>query len=291
MKKIILTGSSSGFGLQAVKTLAADGHTVYATMRNINGSNATVAGELKQWATANNADINLIELDVASNESVKKAIAEISEKSGGIIDVLINNAGLSYMGTAEALTIEQTEYLYQVNTFGPERMMKAVIPFMREQKEGLIINVTSVQTRNFIPILTTYNATKAALDAVSVGYHYELKSSGIDVVTIQPGGYQTTDITTKAIKADNEQVEQYYGEDVMAFKKALYKYFEPTEESRDPQEVADAMAELVKLPQGQRPLWTIVGGGPQTENFDKINTIIKEVVEFSLDVLPKVYGS
>jgi NAD(P)-dependent dehydrogenase (short-subunit alcohol dehydrogenase family) len=291
MKKIILTGSSSGFGLQAVKTLAADGHTVYATMRNINSSNATVAGELKQWAADNNADINLIELDVASNESVKKAIAEISEKSGGIIDVLINNAGLSYMGTAEALTIEQTEYLYQVNTFGPERMMKAVIPFMREQKEGLIINVTSVQTRNFIPILTTYNATKAALDAVSVGYHYELKSSGVDVVTIQPGGYQTTDITTKAIKADNEQVEQYYGEDIMIFKKALYKYFEPTDESRDPQEVADAMAELVKLPQGQRPLWTIVGGGPQTENFEKINNIIKEVVEFSLDVLPKVYGS
>lgn len=290
MKKIILTGSSSGFGLQAVKTLAANGNTVYATMRNINGSNAITARELTQWAIDNNANVEVVELDVTSNDSVKKAITEISEKSGGTIDVLINNAGLSYMGVAEALTIEQTEYLYQVNTFGPERMMKAVIPFMREQKEGLIINVTSVQTRNFIPILTTYNATKAALDAVSVGYHYELKSSGIDVVTIQPGGYQTTDITTKAIKADNEQVEQYYGEDVMIFKKALYKYFEPTAESRDPQEVADAMAELVKLPQGQRPLWTIVGGGPQTENFDKINNIIKEVVEVSLDVLPQFYG-
>jgi NAD(P)-dependent dehydrogenase (short-subunit alcohol dehydrogenase family) len=291
MKKIILTGSSSGFGLQAVKTLAANGHTIYATMRNINGSNATIAKELTQWATDNNADINLVELDVTSNESVKNAIAEISEKSGGIIDVLINNAGVSFIGTGESLTIEQTDYMYQVNTIGPERLMKAVIPYMREQKEGLIINITSVQSRNLIPSLSTYNGTKAALDAVSVGYHYELKSSGIDVITIQPGGYQTTDITTKAIKAGNEQVDQYYGADVMIFKKALEQYFVPTQESRDPQEVADAMAELVELPLGTRPLWTIVGGGPQTENFDKINKIIKEVVEFSIDVLPKIYGS
>lgn len=289
MKKIILTGSSSGFGLQAVKTLAAQGHTVYATMRNINGANATIAQELKQWATKNDARIEIIELDVASNDSVKNAIAQISEKSGGVIDVLINNAGISYLGTGEALTIDQTEYMYQVNTIGPERLMKAVLPYMHQQKDGLIINVTSVQTRHFIPILSVYNGTKAALDAVSVGYHYELKSSGIDVVTIQPGGYQETDITTKSLKAKNEVVEVAYGEDVITFKTALRKYFEPTPESRDPQEVADAMLQLVELPQGQRPLWTIVGGGPQTENFGKINQLVKQIVEISLEALPVAF--
>ncbi|WPU95320.1 SDR family oxidoreductase [Mucilaginibacter sabulilitoris] len=290
MKKIILTGSSSGFGLQAVKTLAAKGHTVYATMRNINGSNAATASELKQWAADNNAHVEVIELDVASNESVKNAVAEIAKHSGGIVDVLINNAGVSYLGTGETLSIEQTEMLYQINTIGPERTMKAVLPYMHKQKAGLIINVTSVQTRHFIPILSTYNGTKAALDAVSVGYHYELKSSGIDVVTIQPGAYQTTDITTKSIKADNADVEKYYGTDTLNFQEALLKFFEPTTDSRDPQEVADAMLALVEMPAGQRPLFTVVGGGPQTANFEKVNELIKEIADITWGVLPQAYG-
>jgi NAD(P)-dependent dehydrogenase (short-subunit alcohol dehydrogenase family) len=284
MKKIILTGSSSGFGLQAVKTLAAKGHTVYATMRNVAGSNSAPASELKQWAKENGATVEVIELDVTNNDSVKRAIAEISEKSGGVIDVLINNAGLSYLGLGEALSIEQTEQLFQVNTIGPERMMKAVLPFMHKQKEGLIINITSVQSRHYIPILTTYNGTKAALDALSVGYHYELKSSGIDVVTIQPGAYQTTDITTKSLQADNIAVEASYGEDILNYKKGVIQYFDPTPESRDPQEVADAMLTLVELPQGQRPLFTVVGGGPQTGNFEKVNNMIQEIVEISMGI-------
>jgi NAD(P)-dependent dehydrogenase (short-subunit alcohol dehydrogenase family) len=166
-------------------------------------------------------------------------------------------------------------------------MMKAVLLFMHRQHEGLIINVTSVQSRQFVPILSTYNGTKAALDAVSVGYHYELKSSGIEVITIQAGGYQTTDVTTKSLKAGNSDVEMQYGEDVLQFKEALYQYFEPTPESRDPQEVADAMLALVEIPKGEKPLWTIVWGGPQTETFHKINQLIKQIVEINLDVLPK----
>jgi NAD(P)-dependent dehydrogenase (short-subunit alcohol dehydrogenase family) len=291
MKSILLTGSSGGFGLQAVKTLAAKGHTLYATMRNIKSSNAAVAKELEQWAIDNNTNVNVVELDVTSNESVKSAIAQISEKSGGIIDVLINNAGASFLGAAESLTIEQTDYLYQVNTIGPERTMKAVIPYMRNQKEGLIINVSSVQSLNLIPMITNYNGTKAALDAVSAGYHYELKSSGIDVVIIQPGGYQTTDIITKSLKAENDQVEQYYGADIMNFKKALQKYFLPTDKSRNPKEVADLMLALVELPLGERPLWNVVGGAAKTEIYEKINHMKKEMIESSLDVLPKIYLS
>lgn len=289
MKKIILTGSSSGFGLQAVKTLAGKGHTVYATMRNVNGANAAAAQQLQQWAAANKAQVEVVELDVTSNASVRKAVDYISRHAGGVIDVLINNAGISYMGVSEALSMEQTEQLYQVNTLGPERMIKAVLPFMRRQKEGLIINVTSVQTRNFIPVLTVYNGTKAALDAVSVGYHYELKSSGIDVATIQPGAYQTTDITTKSLKAAHEEIEGDYGNDVIAFKKALFKFFEPTPDSRDPQEVADAMLALVEMPKGKRPLWTIVGGGLQADNFNKINGIVKEIVDSTYQALPQYY--
>jgi NAD(P)-dependent dehydrogenase (short-subunit alcohol dehydrogenase family) len=289
MKQIILTGSASGFGLKAAKTLALKGHTVYATMRNVNGANAEVANELKDWAQAQKVKVEVVELDVTSTASVNNAIAEIAKKSGGKIDVLINNAGISYYGLGEALTIEQTEQVYQVNTLGPERTMKAVLPYMHAQKEGLIINVTSVQSRNYIPGLSTYNGSKAGLDAASVGYHYELKSSGIDVVVIQPGAYQSTDITNKSITGKNEAVEAKYGADALEFKRALLQYFVPTPESGDPQEVADAMLNLVEQPKGERPLWTIVGGGPMAEKFEAINQSLKEIVDFNISILPQLF--
>lgn len=289
MKQIILTGSASGFGLKAAKTLALKGHTVYATMRNVNGANAGVAQELKDWAQAQKVKVEVVELDVTNTASVNNAIAEISKKSGGKIDVLINNAGISYYGLGEALTIEQTEQIYQVNTLGPERTMKAVLPYMHAQKEGLIINVTSVQSRNYIPSLSTYNGSKAGLDAASVGYHYELKSSGIDVAVIQPGAYQSTDITNKSITGKNEAVEAKYGADALDFKRALLQYFVPTPESGDPQEVADAMLKLVEQPKGERALWTIVGGGPMAEKFEAINQSLKEIVDFNIGILPQIF--
>lgn len=289
MKHIILTGSASGFGLKAAKTLASKGHTVYATMRNVNGANAGAAKELIDWARAQKVKVEVVELDVASTASVNSAISEIAKKSGGRIDVLINNAGITYYGLGEALTIEQTEQMYQVNTIGPERTMKAVLPYMHAQKEGLIINVTSVQSRNHIPSLSTYNGSKAALDAASVGYHYELKSSGIDVVTIQPGAYQTTDITNKGLVGKNEAVEAKYGADALDFKRALLQYFVPTPESGDPQEVADAMLKLVEQPKGERPIWTIVGGGPLADKFETINQSTKEIVEFNIGILPQIF--
>ncbi|SFM77812.1 Short-chain dehydrogenase [Chitinophaga sp. YR627] len=289
MKQIILTGSSSGFGLSAVKTLALKGHTVYATMRNVNGVNAAVAKELTDWAKTQQVKVIVVELDVTNTTSVNNAIAEITKQSGGRIDVLINNAGVSFMGLGESLSIEQTEMLYQVNTIGPERTMKAVLPYMHKQKDGLIINVTSVQSRQYIPILSTYNGTKAALDAVTMGYHYELKSSGIDVVSIQPGAYQSTDIVTKGIVAKNAGVDGEYGKDVLDFQRALFRFFEPTPGSPDPKEVADVMLKLVELPQGQRPVTSVVGGGANTGKIEEMNETMRQIVEGMVAFLPTVF--
>jgi NAD(P)-dependent dehydrogenase (short-subunit alcohol dehydrogenase family) len=283
MKNIILTGSSSGFGFLAAKTLAAAGHRVFATMRNVNGSNAAIANKLTDWAAANSAQIDIIELDVASNESAQKAVSEIVEKTRGVVDVLINNAGLSFLGIGETLSMEQVEQIYQVNTLGPERMIRLVLPYMHKQKEGLIINVTSVQTRNFIPILSVYNGTKAAVDASTVGYHYELKQSGIDVVSIQPGGYPATDMTTKSLNPANIGAEVNYHEDVYKVREMVYNYLAPGQESRDPKEVGDVMLKLVEMPKGERPLWTLVGGGPLSDAFQEINNQIKKIVDDTMN--------
>jgi NAD(P)-dependent dehydrogenase (short-subunit alcohol dehydrogenase family) len=284
MKNIILTGSSSGFGFLAVKILATAGHRVFATMRNVNGSNAAIANQLTTWAAENDAQVDIIELDVASNESAKKAVSEIIEKTHGIVDVLINNAGLSFLGIGETLSMEQVEQMYQVNTLGPERMMRLVLPYMHKQKEGLIINVTSIQTRNFIPILSIYNGTKAAVDASTVGYHYELKQSGIDVVSIQPGGYPATDMTTKSLKPANLEAEVNYHEDIHKLRDKVYNYLAPGQESRDPKEVGDVMLALIELPKGERPLWTLVGGGPLSDSFQEINTRVKKIVDDTMTV-------
>jgi len=150
---------------------------------------------------------------------------------------------------------------------------------MHLKKSGLIINVTSVQSRNHIPGLSTYNASKAGLDALSVGYHYELKSAGIDLVTVQPGSYQTTDIVNKSLVAGNPDAEAFYGTDMIKLKDALFTHFIPTEDSADPQEVADVIAGLVAQQQGQRPLWNIVGGGPLTDAFKDINESTRKVVD------------
>jgi NAD(P)-dependent dehydrogenase (short-subunit alcohol dehydrogenase family) len=278
MKNVILTGSSSGFGLAAAKKIAAKGHTVYATMRNIHTSNAAVARELQDWAAKNKAAIEVVELDVTNETSARKAIAYIAERSGGVIDVLINNAGLYYIGIAEALTMEQTEQLFQVNVLGADRMIKSVLPFMHRQKDGLIINITSIQARNWVPVVTTYNATKAALDALSVGYHYELRSAGIDLVTIQPGIYETTDIVTKSLQAGNPAVEASYGENMIRLKHTIKGLFDPREDSTDPGEVGDAMLQLMEMPKGKRPLWTITGF-PLADQLDAINQSIKALVE------------
>lgn len=284
MKNIILTGSSSGFGLHAAKKLAAQGHHVYATMRNIRTSNAGPAQELKKWAADNNAFIEVVELDVTSEISVKQAIMHITKSSGGNIDVLVNNAGLYYIGITEALTVEQTEQLFQVNVLGADRMIKAVLPFMHQQRDGLIINITSIQARNWVPVVTAYNATKAALDALSVGYHYELKGVGIDLVTIQPGIYETTDIVSKSLQPGNPSAEANYGDDMIRLKGIIRGLFDPREDSTDPGEIADAILALMGMPKGERPLWTIVGF-PLASVLDEINQSIRNLVEGMLSQL------
>lgn len=279
MKKVILTGSSSGFGLLTVKTLAAKGYSVYATMRNVNGSNATVAGEIRQWAAANKAAVQVVELDVTSDASVKKAVEEIAAHAGGHIDALINNAGISFIGVNESLSTAQADQIFQINVLGVDRVIKAVLPYMHQQKNGLIVTVSSVQARQVTPLLSTYNASKAAVDALMVGYYYELKSAGIEVAIVQPGGYPTTDIVSKGLVAANPAVEAHYGANIHAMKAGLIHYFTPTETSPNPQEVADVFLQLLETPQGERPLWSLVGAGPFAETISHINQSTKQLVE------------
>lgn len=279
MKNVILTGTSSGFGLLTAKTLAKKGHVVFATMRNVKTKNADAAEALKKWAEEENVTVHVVELDVTDDKSVKDAIETIAEKTNGAIDVLINNAGSAFIGLNETLSADQTNQIFQINVIAADRMIKAVLPVMHKRKDGLIITISSVASRQHTPVMGAYAASKAAIDALSVSYYYELKSSGIDVAIVQPGAYQTTDIVSKQAVPANPSAADQYGDDMINYTKAVFKYFEPTEASRDPQEVADVIADLIVTPKRERKLWSLIGAGPLTGTIDNINSSIHQLIE------------
>ena len=174
MKKILITGCSSGFGYSSAKYLAEKGHHVYATMRNINGKNANPASELKDYSNSNGFKIEVLEMDVTSDESVNSAVAQIPE-----VDVLINNAGLGFGGPIEAFSSAQCLAQLDLNIVGTFRVAKAVLPGMRSRNSGLIIQVSSIAGRGAFPGFGVYHASKWGLEGLSEAMRYELAPLGI----------------------------------------------------------------------------------------------------------------
>jgi NAD(P)-dependent dehydrogenase (short-subunit alcohol dehydrogenase family) len=181
LASILVTGTSKGIGLITALTLARAGHTVYATMRN-----PARSPELAEQASREGLPITVSAMDVDSDDSVQRAIAEIC-KAAGHIDVLVNNAGIERNGSIEELSMEDFRATMETNYFGAVRCIKAVIPQMRERKSGCIINVTSVAGRIATSPLGPYAASKHALEAVSEALAQEVKAFNVRVAIVEPG--------------------------------------------------------------------------------------------------------
>ncbi len=256
---ILVTGSSNGIGRLTVETLARQGHRVYASMRDVHGRNTAVGSELQHLAEDQGLDLYTIELDVTDDSSVDDAVASII-KDTGRIDVLVNNAGIMNVGITEAFTKEQVQRQFDVNFYGPVRTNRAVLPHMRKQGRGLLVQVSSLAGRVVFPFLGVYNASKFAVEALSEAYRYELSGSGVDSVIVEPGPYDTNLFETIPWPEDQQRSEQY-GElaGAPASLVASFAALNKSEDAPDPQEVADAISELILTPSGQRPLRTVVG--------------------------------
>lgn len=256
MKKILITGCSSGFGHDAAKYLASKGHHVIASMRNINGKNSESAAALKEYANANGYKIDVLEIDVTSDESVASAAAKLP-----VVDVLINNAGLGFGGAVEAFTAQQCLDQLDLNIVGTLRMSKAVLPGMRSQKSGLIIQVSSIAGRFAFPGFGVYHASKWGLEALSESMRYELSPHGVDVVLVEPGPF-STNFFGNMIPASSEEVAQAY-QHVTEFNEGfgaqVMALFEDDNAPTDPMLVVKTFETLINLPPGQRPLRTIAG--------------------------------
>jgi NAD(P)-dependent dehydrogenase (short-subunit alcohol dehydrogenase family) len=270
MKNIIITGSSNGFGLKAAKDFADKGNKVYATMRNPNGKNANAKADLESHST----NIKVVDMDVTNEASVKEAMATILAEASKI-DILINNAGIMYLGITEAFSVEQAKFQMETNYFGAIRVMQAVLPSMRKAGSGLIINTSSLVGRMSPPFFGTYTATKHALEGYTQALRYEVSPFGVDIVMVEPGPFGTGLLASGQAPAHSEVLETY-GE-LAGVPTAMGENFAQMLQSGnapDPQWVVDAYLKLSELPFGSRPTRTVVG---ITWGVDEINQLTQPI--------------
>lgn len=175
-KVVLITGGSSGIGKSVGEFLTSNGFIVYGTSRNP--------------SKIENHPFKLVALDVRKIETINNAISEVINNEGRI-DVLINNAGMGITGPIEETPTEEMRNVFETNFFGAIEVMKAVLPQMRKQNSGLIINVTSIAGYMGLPFRGIYSATKGALEIVTEAIRIEVKSFGIEVTNVAPGDFAT----------------------------------------------------------------------------------------------------
>lgn len=250
-KSILITGCSTGFGRLAAEDFARRGAKVFATMRNLPRKEAD---ELRVLALNEKLDLQVIEIDVTSDEQVSDGVAQALAASGGNLDVLINNAGTSYGGPIEIQDMAATQHLFDVNVFGPHRMARAVLPTMRKAKSGLIINISSQLGRVIAPSYAMYSPTKFALEAMSESLAYELVPHGVDVTIVEPGGYPTM-IWSNANTNSLALLERADAKHTDGYEALVSRLGQRTGGgTTDPMDVPRAMAEVIAMLPGTRPL-------------------------------------
>jgi NAD(P)-dependent dehydrogenase (short-subunit alcohol dehydrogenase family) len=265
----VVTGASTGFGFETARLLAEAGHRVFGTMRDIAGRNAVNARKLAALG------VTPVELDVTDQASVDRGAAAILAAAGRV-DVLVNNAGSAHFGTTEAFTPESFELQFATNVGGPFRVSRAFLPGMRAQRSGLVVFVSSVVGRFVIPFTGVYTASKWALEGLAESFSYELRPFGVDVAIVEPGPY-ATNIGNASIGPDDAERLASYGE-VARTIEAIGAGLAAS--ARDPIEVAEAIAALVALPAGARPLRTPMPKGSPVEALNAaVEPLQRELLE------------
>ncbi|NSL88246.1 SDR family oxidoreductase [Chitinophaga solisilvae] len=174
-KVILVTGASTGLGASIATYLTSRGYTVYGVSRNIQPEGHT---------------FHTLQMDVSREDSIRQAVQTIIDEQGRI-DVLINNAGLGLAGPVENLSLTDVSRVFDTNVMGLLRTTQAVLPFMRRQQSGLVINISSIASENGLPYRAAYSASKAAVDRLTEAMRTELAPYGVQACYVQPGGFNT----------------------------------------------------------------------------------------------------
>ena len=234
----VVTGANSGIGRATAIHLASQGHVVFGTVRSLDK-----AGKLQSMAAAAGVEVNLVELDVASDESVRNGFAEIMAATGGVLDVLVNNAGIGSNATVEDSTAADHLDVINVNLCGAVRCQNEVLPGMRERGHGAIVNVTSVVGRIAALAQSAYVSSKWALEGLSEQLSQEVAPFGIRVAIIEPG------ITKTAIFAKNPDIPTRTGVYEAAYRRMFQMYAAGLAHATDPFEVGKLIHHAVTTDQ------------------------------------------
>ncbi len=251
-KSILITGCSSGFGRLGAEHYARLGAKVFATMRNMPRREAD---ELRIMALDEKLDLQVIEIDVTSDEQVENGVSEALMAAGGSLDVIVNNAGIGLTGPIEVQDMEATRLMFDTNVYGPHRVVRAALPAMRERGSGLIIPISSQLGKVIVPFSGQYSPTKFALEAMNQAMAYELVQHGIDVSIVQPGGYPT-EIWRNRNRYTSELKARADEEHLAGYPQVVERMGEEdgTGRSADPMDVPRAIASLIAMPCGTRPI-------------------------------------
>jgi NAD(P)-dependent dehydrogenase (short-subunit alcohol dehydrogenase family) len=271
--KILITGASGAFGSLTSILLAENGHQVVGTMRSMQGKNEATANELKAKGVA------VVEMDLSNEESVNAGVKSAVELMEGL-DTVFNNAGIGANGILECFTAGDILKMFDVNVFGVQRLMRAVLPHLRQQGKGTIIHTSSCIGRVTTPFLASYSASKYALESLAEGYRAELSGFGIESCIVEPGGFPTGFMSGMISPSDTDRMKQY-GEMASLPETAIngyVAYVESIPEQR-PERVAEAVLQLVNTPFGEKPFRTVVDFSGLKQSIENYNKVLNETTK------------
>jgi hypothetical protein len=256
-KVVLITGSSTGFGRTAAEILAKRGYRVIATMRDCSGRNRSASEALRSVAESKGWNVDVLDMDVTNDASVNQAVQQALDRAGRV-DVVIKNAGIAAVGITEAFTVEQFQQVFGVNLFGVLRVNRAVLPAMRRQRSGLLIQVSSVGGRVVVPGLAPYH--------------------------VEPGSHSGTAINDKALAlapADQDRVPGY-GSTAETVDRigALLEQTGRAPDTLTSEIVAKTFVRLIERPAGERPFRTVATAAmqPVLEPYNALAATIRDTV-------------
>lgn len=274
---VLVTGASSGFGALTARALADAGHTVYAGMRQTTGRNGPAVADAQTYADRHGVALRAVELDVSAQESVDAAVAQVTAEAGRI-DVVVHNAGHMVLGPTEAFTPEQIAEIYDTNVLSTQRVNRAVLPQMRDRRDGLLLWVGSSSTYGGTPpYLGPYFGAKAAMDHLAKSYAVELSRFGIDTSIVVPGSFTSgTNHFAHAMHPEDtataEAYDTFYAGLMDDVGKALAA-LAPAD--ADVMEVARAIVRIVGTPKGERPFRVTID--PADDGSERVSDVADRV--------------
>ena len=285
-KVAVVTGSSTGIGYETCLSLAHNGYITYATMRDLKKSK-----KIEKIAHENNLSIEIVEMDVDKDESVKNAIENIIDENGQI-DILVNNAGYGLFGALEDIALREIKNQFETNVFGVIRVTQNVLPTMRSQRNGIIINISSISGLVGIPSQSVYVATKFAVEGLSESMSYELEPLGIKVILIEPGPINTDFVQDLIVpinryeidKNKNQIDEDEFKDNTLlspynnTIKKFLTFYYNAMINAPYPRIVADTIIQSIEKVSKERNESNLlrVTVGKDSEKYSKLKKELKE---------------